>query len=129
MEDKNELLNNNDEPVTEQATDSEAALDTSVLQNESVIVETQDNETTKKPHKRILLGKVISNKPDKTIVVSVVSQVMHPLYKKYYKVTKKVMAHDEENSCNEGDTVKIKEHRPLSAKKRWILEEIVQRAK
>ena len=70
-----------------------------------------------------------SSKTDKTIVVAVETQVMHPLYKKYYKVTKKVMAHDEENTCNTGDTVKIKECRPLSARKRWILDTIVERAK
>ncbi len=85
--------------------------------------------TLKTSHKRILQGKVTSNKADKTIVVAVERHVMHPLYKKYFKSTKKFMAHDEENTCYIGDIVKIKESRPLSARKRWILETIVSRAK
>jgi small subunit ribosomal protein S17 len=84
---------------------------------------------TGKSHKRILQGKVTSNKPDKTIIVAIERQVAHPLYKKYYKRTNKFMAHDPENSCNTGDTVRIKESRPLSAKKRWELVEIIERAK
>lgn len=130
MEEKNEILNNTEDISTPH---SEETVLTEEKQNENVISETveivEKDVVTKMPHKRILSGKVVSNKPNKTIIVAVISQVMHPLYKKYYKVTKKVMAHDEENSCNEGDIVKIKEHRPLSAKKRWILDEIVQRAK
>jgi small subunit ribosomal protein S17 len=80
-------------------------------------------------NKRILQGKVVSNKADKTISVAIVSQVAHPLYKKYFKRTKKVMAHDEQNSCNIGDTVKVRESRPLSRQKRWELIDIVERAK
>jgi small subunit ribosomal protein S17 len=82
-----------------------------------------------KSNRRILTGKVKSNKMDKTIVVSVVRQVQHPLYKKYYKRTKRFMAHDPQNDCNIGDTVKIRESRPLSARKRWELIEIIDRAK
>jgi small subunit ribosomal protein S17 len=76
-----------------------------------------------------MVGKVTSNKADKTISVAIVRQVKHPLYKKYYKQTSKVMCHDETNDCKEGDTVKIIEHRPLSKKKRWNLVEVVERAK
>ncbi|TAL69471.1 MAG: 30S ribosomal protein S17 [Bacteroidetes bacterium] len=83
----------------------------------------------KKSNKRILQGKVFSNKADKTIVVKIVRQVAHPLYKKYYKKTKKIMAHDERNECNIGDTVKVKECRPLSRNKRWELVEIIEKAK
>ncbi len=83
----------------------------------------------KVPHKRFLVGKVKSNKSDKTIVVSIETQVRHPLYKKYYKKTRSFMAHDESNDCKMGDIVKIKESRPLSARKRWILVEILERAK
>jgi small subunit ribosomal protein S17 len=83
----------------------------------------------KKSNKRVLQGKVFSNKADKTIVVKIVRQVIHPLYKKYYKKTKKIMAHDEKNECNIGDTVKVKECRPLSRNKRWELIEIVEKAK
>jgi len=79
--------------------------------------------------KKILQGKVVSNKPDKSIVIKVERQVSHPIYKKYYKKTKKFMAHDENNDCNIGDVVKIKECRPLSARKCWELVEIVERAK
>ncbi len=86
-------------------------------------------ETQGKSNKRILTGKVKSNKMDKTIIVSVVRQVKHPLYKKYYKLSKRFMAHDPNNECNIGDTVKIRESRPLSARKRWELIEIVDRAK
>ncbi len=89
------------------------------------------NETApvNKTRKRVLTGKVTSVKADKTITVSVVSQVAHPIYRKYYKKSKKFLAHDEENTVREGDTVKIRESRPLSARKRWTLLEIIERAK
>lgn len=81
------------------------------------------------PRKRVLVGKVVSDKTDKTIVVTVERLVAHPLYRKYYKRRKKYMAHDVQNDCHIGDTVKIKECRPLSARKRWELVEILERAK
>lgn len=93
------------------------------------IAEKADEKPVKKPHKRILVGKVLSNKSDKTITVAVVRQISHPVYKKYYKVSKKFMAHDEQNECNIGDTVRIKESRPLSRNKRWEMIEILERAK
>lgn len=74
-------------------------------------------------------GKVISNKMDKTIVVAVVDNVKHPLYNKIIKRTYKLKAHDEENTCNIGDRVKVMETRPLSKDKRWRLVEVVERAK
>lgn len=79
--------------------------------------------------KKIRQGKVISAAMNKSIVVAIERQVAHPLYKKYYKQTKKVMAHDEANDCRVGDTVRVIESRPLSARKRWMLVEIVDRAK
>ncbi|MFM6954937.1 MAG: 30S ribosomal protein S17 [Ignavibacteria bacterium] len=79
--------------------------------------------------KKIRQGKVISAAMNKSIVVAIERQVAHPLYKKYYKQTKKVMAHDETNECRVGDTVRVIESRPLSARKRWMLVEIVDRAK
>jgi small subunit ribosomal protein S17 len=79
--------------------------------------------------KKIRQGKVISAAMNKSIVVAIERQVAHPLYKKYYKQTKKVMAHDETNECRIGDTVRVIESRPLSARKRWMLVEIVDRAK
>ena len=75
------------------------------------------------------VGKVTSNKMDKTIVVAIEDHVKHPLYKKIVKRTYKLKAHDEENTCNIGDTVKVMETRPLSKDKRWRLVEVVERAK
>ena len=74
-------------------------------------------------------GRVVSNKMQKTIVVAVEDHVKHPLYKKIVKRTYKLKAHDENNECNIGDTVKVMETRPLSKDKRWRLVEIVERAK
>ncbi len=85
--------------------------------------------TTSTGRKKTRIGKVVSNKADKTIVVTIERQVAHPIYKRYFKQTKKIMAHDEANECNIGDTVKVIESRPLSARKRWRLVEILERAK
>ena len=71
--------------------------------------------------KRILQGVVVSAKSDKTISVSVVRKVMHPVYKKYIKKTKKYSAHDEKNACQVGQLVKIQENKPISKTKKWIL--------
>ena len=75
------------------------------------------------------VGKVVSNKMDKTIVVAVDGRVQHPLYKKIVNRTYKLKAHDENNECNIGDTVRVMETRPLSKDKRWRLVEIVEKAK
>ena len=75
------------------------------------------------------VGKVVSDKMDKTIVVAIADSVQHPLYKKIIKRTYKLKAHDEENTCNIGDTVKVMETRPLSKDKRWRLVEVVERVK
>ena len=75
------------------------------------------------------VGIVTSDKMDKTIVVSIVDNVKHPLYGKIVKRTVKLKAHDENNECNIGDIVKVMETRPLSKDKRWRLVEIVERAK
>lgn len=74
-------------------------------------------------------GKVVSNKMQKTIVVAVEDHVKHPLYNKIIKRTYKLKAHDENNECNIGDTVKVMETRPLSKDKRWRLVEIMEKAK
>lgn len=74
-------------------------------------------------------GKVTSNKMDKTIVVAIEEHVKHPLYGKVVKRTYKLKAHDENNECNIGDTVKVMETRPLSKEKRWRLVEIIERVK
>ena len=77
---------------------------------------------------RTLQGKVVSDKMDKTITVAVERRVKHPVYGKYITRTTKVHAHDEENQCKAGDTVIVRESRPLSKNKSWTLEEIVERA-
>ncbi len=74
-------------------------------------------------------GVVVSNKMDKSIVVKIERRVKHPIYKKYFKITKKLMAHDEKNESNVGDVVKIMEVRPLSKRKKWNLVEIIEKAK
>ena len=75
------------------------------------------------------VGKVVSDKMDKTIVVAIEDNVKHPLYKKIVKRTYKLKAHDENNECNIGARVKVMETRPLSKDKRWRLVEIIERAK
>ena len=75
------------------------------------------------------VGKVVSNKMDKTIVVAIVNSVKHPLYKKIIKRTVKLKAHDENNECTIGDRVRVMETRPLSKEKRWRLVEIIDKAK
>ncbi|MBE5878788.1 MAG: 30S ribosomal protein S17 [Lachnospiraceae bacterium] len=79
--------------------------------------------------RKVRTGKVVSNKMDKTIVVAVENHVKHPLYGKIVKKTYKLKAHDENNECNIGDTVKVVETRPLSKDKRWRLAEIIERVK
>lgn len=78
--------------------------------------------------RKIKIGKVISDKMDKTIVVAIEESVKHPLYGKVVKRTYKLKAHDEENVCGIGDKVKVMETRPLSKDKRWRLVEIVEKA-
>ena len=75
------------------------------------------------------IGQVVSDKMDKTIVVAIEDSVQHPLYKKTMKRTYKLKAHDENNECGIGDTVKVMECRPLSKDKRWRLIEIIEKAK
>ena len=75
------------------------------------------------------IGVVTSNKMDKSIVVSIARRVKHDLYGKFLNKTSKFVAHDEKNECNEGDTVKIMETRPMSKNKNWRLVEIIERVK
>ena len=80
-------------------------------------------------NKKTRIGLVTSVKMDKSITVSIERKLRHPIYGKFVKKSKKLMAHDEKNECNEGDLVKIIESRPLSKRKRWRLTEIIERAK
>ncbi len=75
------------------------------------------------------IGIVVSDKMEKTITIAIIRKVPHPLYKKYFKKTTQLMAHDEKDDCKVGDKVKIMETRPLSKNKRWRLVEIVEKAK
>ena len=86
-------------------------------------------ENIERNDRRRRIGVVVSNKMDKTIVVEVSSQEKHPIYKKFVKKSKRYKAHDEENSCNIGDTVEIMETRPLSKDKYHRLTRIIERAK
>lgn len=86
-------------------------------------------ENTERNLRKTRVGVVVSNKMDKTIVVALKDNVRHPLYKKIIKRTIKLKAHDEENTCNVGDKVKIMETRPLSKDKRWRLVEVLEKSK
>lgn len=85
-------------------------------------------EATKEANRRVLVGEVVSTKMDKTIAVRVDRQVAHPIYGKYVRKSTKFLAHDEGNECKEGDTVAIEECRPLSKRKSWRLQKIIERA-
>jgi len=84
------------------------------------------SETTKTA--RTLVGQVVSNRMEKTISVLVERRVEHPLYRKYVRKSTKLLAHDENNECNKGDTVSIEECRPLSKNKSWRLQRVLERA-
>jgi small subunit ribosomal protein S17 len=83
----------------------------------------------KRAGRKTRVGRVVSDKMDKTIVVAVETRVPHPLYKKIIKRTYKLKAHDESNHCGSGDIVRVMETRPLSKEKRWRLVEIIEKAK
>jgi len=86
-------------------------------------------EELKRNLRKIRVGRVVSNKMEKSITVAVERKVKHPLYGKFMKKTSKLMAHDEKNECGIGDTVKVMETRPLSKNKRWRLIEVIEKAK
>ena len=85
--------------------------------------------STERNLRKTRVGKVVSDKMDKTVVVAIVDNVKHPLYKKIIKRTVKLKAHDEYNECRVGDKVLVMETRPLSKEKRWRIVEIVEKAK
>ena len=86
-------------------------------------------EQISRGYRKTRIGEVVSDKMDKTIVVAIKTKVRHPLYGKMVNRTRKFKAHDENNECGIGDTVRIMETRPLSKDKRWRLVEIVEKAK
>jgi len=79
--------------------------------------------------RKVRVGKVVSNKMEKSIVVAIERRMPHPIYKKYFKQTTKLMAHDEQREAGIGDVVKIMETRPLSKRKRWCLVAVVEKAR
>ncbi len=85
-----------------------------------------EKRTTKR---KIRLGRVVANKMQKSIIVAIERRMAHPIYKKYYTRTTQLMAHDEKREAGVGDLVKIMETRPLSKRKRWLLVEVVEKAK
>lgn len=80
-------------------------------------------------YRKVRVGRVVSDKMDKTVVVAIEDSIKHPLYGKVVKRTVRIKAHDEENACKQGDRVRVMETRPLSHDKRWRLVEIVEKAK
>ncbi|MCB2205380.1 30S ribosomal protein S17 [bacterium] len=89
----------------------------------------QDSTSKTRNARKTRIGIVVSSKMNKTITVTIERQVPHPLYKKYYKTSKKYLVHDEHETADLGDKVLIMETRPLSRRKRWRLVEIVERAR
>jgi len=89
----------------------------------------EEQKKAKKGVKRVLTGRVVSNKMQKTIVVAIERRKLHPLYKKYLTLTKKIKAHDETNQAGIGDLVRVIESRPISKEKCWRLAEILEKAK
>jgi len=89
----------------------------------------QDAQTVNRTSRKTRIGTVVSDKIDKTVVVSIERRVQHPVYGKMVRRTKRLKAHDEKNDAKTGDTVRIMETRPLSKDKRWRLVEIVERAR
>ena len=87
------------------------------------------SEEMRTSSRKTRVGKVVSDKMDKTVVVAIEDRVAHPLYEKILKRTYKLKAHDEKNECGIGDTVEVMETRPLSKDKRWRLVRIIEKAK
>lgn len=96
---------------------------------ESPVETEKRKKTSHSGMRKTRIGKVLSNKMDKTIIVAEEKRIMHPIYKKYFKKTTKFSAHDDKNTCDIGDTVRIMETRPLSKTKRWRLVEIIEKVK
>lgn len=117
------------ESQTETQTETQTAAQTVPQDVSQGAVINSEETVTKRGRRKTRIGKVVSNKMDKSIIVAIERRIMHPIYKKYFKKTTKFMAHDQNNVANIGDTVKIMETRPLSARKRWRLVEVVEKVK
>ena len=97
--------------------------------SEGTNVSNQASDAQARPYRKVREGLVVSDKMEKTVVVSVEDRVKHALYGKVLRRTSKLKAHDEQNECGVGDRVRIQETRPLSATKRWRVVEILEKAK
>ena len=118
-------------PVAAERTMEEGPAEASATAGPAVPAARADAEpvpVSRPPRKRTLTGNVVSDKGDRTIVVSIARRKKHSLYKKYITLSKKLKAHDPDNECHVGDLVRVVESRPLSREKRWRLVEIVKRA-
>lgn len=93
------------------------------------MAETANKTDKQRGYRKVRVGRVVSEKMNKTVVVAIERFVMHPLYKKYIRRTSKIYAHDEKNDAHEGDLVRVIETRPLSKLKRWRVQAILERAK
>jgi small subunit ribosomal protein S17 len=107
----------------------ETSVPVSVPVSEPSANDTLSDASLKRGRRKTRIGKVVSNKMDKSIIVAIERKIIHPIYKKYFKKTTKFMAHDQNNVANIGDIVKIMETRPLSARKRWRLVEVIEKVK
>ena len=92
-------------------------------------METAAQTTVERNLRKVRIGRVVSNKMEKSCVVAVERKIKHPKYGKFMKKTTKLMVHDESNECGIGDTIRVMETRPLSKNKRWRLVEIIEKAK
>jgi len=102
---------------------------TETLNKPTETTETSKEAAVSRGRRKVRVGKVTSTKMNKTITVQIERRLKHPIYKKYFKKTKKFAVHDENNTASEGDMVKIIETRPLSSRKRWRLVEIIEKVK
>ena len=93
------------------------------------MVEAVVEQTDERGRRKVRVGKVVSDKMDKTVVVVIERLVKHPVYKRYVRRRSRFKVHDEKNECKEGDTIRFMETRPLSKEKRWRFVEFVERAK
>jgi len=100
-----------------------------VVDAPQAVTEAEAATTPARGRRKERVGKVVADKMQKTVIVTLTRQVPHPLYKKYFKKTTKFVAHDENNDAKVGDTVRIMETRPLSKTKRWRMVEVLERAK
>lgn len=128
MSENLEQVNNTPDSTTEQN-----VADAPVVDNTAGVKSAEDTSVNgsaaKRGRRKTRIGKVVSNKMDKSIIVAIERRIIHPIYKKYFKKTTKFMAHDQNNIANIGDIVKIMETRPLSARKRWRLVEVIEKVK